>query len=109
MAKQWVVLFDTLGVDTLIPWDDLKGDDMLAVLSGRKPKDHVGQRVNMMIMRAKANHQRFPEVWAYDTEDDFTYEDMREMWTDSPQVVADSVRERGTNLFKYAKEKSVIV
>jgi len=109
MAKQWVVLFDTLGVDTLIPWDDLKADDMLAVLSGRKPRDHVGQRINMMIMRAKANHQRFPEVWAYDTSDDFEYEDMRNMWEESPQGIADLVREKGTNLFKYAKEKSVIV
>jgi hypothetical protein len=63
----------------------------------------------MMIMRAKANHQRFPEVWAYDTAEDYDYEDMRSMWEGSPQVVADLVREKGTNLFKYAKEKSVIV
>jgi hypothetical protein len=109
MAKQWIVLFDTLGVDTLIPWDDLKGDDMLAVLSGKKPRDHGGQRVNMMIMRARVNHQRFPEVWAYDTAEDYDYEEMRSMWESSPQVVADLVREKGSNLFKYTREKSVII
>jgi hypothetical protein len=109
MAKQWVVLFDTLGVDTLIPWDDLKSDDMLAVLSGKNPARKGNKHVNMMVLRAKANHQRFPEVWAYDTAEDYEYEDMRKMWEDMPQVVADSVREKGTNLFKYAKEKSVIV
>lgn len=109
MAKQWVVLFDCLGVDTLLPWDDLKGEDMLTVLSGKKPKDRVGQRVSMMVMRAKANHQRFPEVWAYDTAEDYAYEEMREIWEDAPQPVADMVRARGTNLFKYAKEKSVII
>ncbi len=109
MAKQWIVLFDTLGVDTLIPWDELKGDDMIAVLSGKKPKNNGNQRVNIMILRAKANHQRFPEVWAYDTADDFEYEEMRKMWEETPQQIADLVREKGTNLFKYAREKSVIV
>ena len=109
MAKQWVVLFDCLGVDTLLPWDDLKGEDMLTVLSGKKPKDRVGQRVSLMVLRAQANHQRFPEVWAYDTAEDYEYEEMRKMWEASPQVVADSVRDRGTNLFKYAKEKAIIV
>lgn len=109
MAKQWVVLFDTLGVDTLIPWDDFKSDDMISVLSGKKPSKKGNQRVSMMILRAKANHQRFPEVWAYDTAEDYEYEDMRSMWEETPQMVADLVREKGTNLFKYAKEKSVIV
>lgn len=109
MAKQWIVLFDTLGVDTLVPWDDLKGDDVLAILSGKRPSKKGNQHVNMMVLRAKANHQRFPEVWAYDTAEDYEYEDMRKIWTDSPQMVADLVRAKGTNLFKYAKEKSVIV
>lgn len=109
MAKQWIVLFDTLGVDTLIPWDDLKSDDMLSILSGKKPGKKGNHQVNMMILRAKANHQRFPEVWAYDTSEDYAYEEMRDIWEGSPQMIADLVREKGTNLFKYAREKSVIV
>ncbi len=109
MAKQWVVLFDTLGLDVLVPWDDLKGDDMLAILSGKNPAKKGNKHVNMMIARAQANHQRYPEVWAYDTSEDYDYEEMRQIWTDSPQHVADLVREKGTNLFKYTKEKLVIV
>jgi hypothetical protein len=110
MAKQWVVLFDTLGVDTLLPWDDLKREDMmLTVLSGKKPKDRVGQRVSLMVIQAQANHQRFPEVWAYDTAEDYEYENMRKMWEDAPQPVADMVRAKGTNLFRHTKEKSVII
>jgi hypothetical protein len=109
MAKQWVVLFDTLGIDTLIPWDDLKSDDMMAVLAGKVARKKGNYHVNMMIIRAKANHQRFPEVWAYDTAENYEYEDMRKMWEEMPQTVADMVREKGTNLFKYAKEKAIIV
>lgn len=109
MAKQWVVLFDTLGVDTLIPWDDLKSDDMVAVLSGKNPARKGNKHVNVMVLRAQANHQRFPEVWAYDTAEDYEYEDMRKIWEEMPQAVADMVREKGTNLFKHTKEKAIIV
>lgn len=109
MAHQWVVLFDTLGVDTLVPWDDLKQDDMLDALSGRRPKNHLNQRVSMMILRAQANMQRWPEVWAYDTTEDYEETFMRQMWQDSPQGMANVVREKGTNLFRHSRPKEVIV
>lgn len=109
MARQWVVLFDTLGVDTLIPWDDLKAEDMLAVLAGKKPKDSINKRINMMVIRAQANIQRWPEVWAYDTATDYDYDHMRKMWEEMPQSLADLVRTKGTNLFKHHREKAIIV
>jgi hypothetical protein len=109
MARQWVVLFDTLGVDTLLPWDELKGDDMLDILSGKKPKNRLNGRISMMIMRAQANMQRWPEVWAYDTADDIDEPDMREMWQTTPQVLADLVRQKGTNLFRHQRQKEIIV
>ncbi len=78
MARQWIVLFDTLGVDILLPWDDLKGEDMLTVLAGKKPKDSINKRINMMVIRAQANMQRWPEVWAYDTSEDYEEPVMRQ-------------------------------
>jgi len=109
MARQWVVLFDTLGVDTLIPWDDLKGDNILDVLSGKKPKENLSKRISMMIIRAQANIQRWPEIWAYDTSEDWSYEEMRRQWESAPQATADTVREHGTNLFRHQRQKEVIV
>jgi hypothetical protein len=109
MARQWIVLFDTLGVDTLIPWDEIKQDAMLDVLAGRKPKGYLDKRVNMMVLRAQANMQRWPEVWAYDTAEDYEYEEMRKIWEGAPQSVADAVRDRGTNLFRHQRQKEVIV
>lgn len=109
MARQWVVLFDTLGVDVLIPWDDLKSEDMLTVLAGKKPKDSINKRINMMVLRAQANMQRWPEVWAYDTAEDYEYEEMRKMWEATPQSIADAVRAKGTNLFRHQRQKEIIV
>lgn len=109
MAHQWVVLFDTLGVDTLVPWDDLKQDDILEMLSGRKPKHRLNNRISIMITRARANQQRWPEVWAYDTLDDIEEPVMREMWHDAPQGMADLVRSKGTCLYRTSRPKEVIV
>lgn len=109
MARQWVVMFDTLGVDTLIPWDDLKGEDMLTVLAGKKPKDSLNKRISLVVLRAKANMQRWPEVWAYDTSEDYEEPFMRQMWEDSPQHMADLVRKKGINLFKHQRPKEIIV
>lgn len=109
MARQWVVLFDTLGVDTLVPWDDLKQEAMLATLSGKQPKDRLNTQINMMIVRARANEQRWPEVWAYDTSEDYEVDFMRKMWEDMPQGMADMVRDKGTNLYRQSRPKEVIV
>lgn len=109
MARQWVVLFDTLGVDTLVPWDDLKQEAMLEKLAGRRPKERLNLQISMMITRAQANEQRWPEVWAYDTSEDYDVDFMREMWNDMPQGMADVVREKGTNLYRRSRPKEVIV
>lgn len=109
MAKQWVVLFDTLGVDTLVPWDDLKQEAMLETLAGKKPKNRLNTQINMMIVRAQANVQRWPEVWAYDTSEDYDHETMSQAWQDNPQGLADLVREKGTNLYRLSRPKDIIV
>ncbi len=109
MAQQWIVLFDSLGMDTLLPLDDLRQDDMIAILSGEQPVGGWNTRVIMMVHRARANQQRRAEVWAYDTADDFTEPDMREMWQDAPQGMADLVRDKGTCLYRASRPKEVIV
>lgn len=109
MATQWIVLFDSQGVDALLPWSDLKADDMLEILSGRPSKEKSFNRINMMIVRARANPQRFPEVWAYDTDFDVEVDGMRQLWEDNPQYMADLVRSKGTALYRTSRPDSVIV
>jgi len=108
MARQWVVLFDTLGVDTLLPWDDLKGENMLAVLAGKKSKN-LNNQVAIAVLRAQSNPQRFPEVWAYSTIEDYDVEEMRKLWRKIPQSLADLVRAKGTNLFRDQRQKEIII
>jgi hypothetical protein len=100
MCKQWCVLFDNEGLDTLVPWGELAADRMLTKLSGSEMSSANPQHiVSRMMLRARFNLQRFPEVWTYQTDEDIEYEDMRSLWEDSPQYMADLIREKGDQLF----------
>ena len=114
MSTQWVVLFDIEGVDTLVPWGELAQDRMMATLSGEDAgkvasPNHI---VSRMMLRARFNGQRHPEVWAYNTQEDIAYDEMRGLWEDNPQYMADLVRSKGEQLYgdkPGTKRKPVIV
>jgi hypothetical protein len=112
MSTQWVVLFDNEGVDTLVPWGELAQEQMLATLSGEKPPSSPNHIVSRMMLRARFNQHRHPEVWGYNTEEDIAYDDMRDLWEDNPQYMADLVRSKGEQFFgdkPGTKRKQVIV
>lgn len=108
MSKQFVVMFDRTGVDTLIPCDEMKTREMLEWLGGKPHKSELAYHVNIALMRARYNPHRSPEVWVYETEDDFEESEMRGMWDESPQGMADLVRKKGKCLFKSPRDKQLI-
>ena len=100
MSQKWVAMFDCKGIDVLIPCDRLMTEEMMRWMGGEKYESELCRHVNNAILRAKFNHQRFPEVWVYDTEEDIPEDTMRKMWEDDPKGLAKSVREKGRCLFK---------
>jgi hypothetical protein len=99
----YLAYFDTLGFECVIDlssyekkamWDTLKG-----VPIERLP-------VGTMILRAKANPQRFPEIWTFQSELDL--EEILCYTKDMPQAMADTIREHGTKVFVTPKQKEVI-
>jgi hypothetical protein len=62
--------------------------------------------VGLLIMRAKANPQRFPEIWTFQSEVDI--DTLIQYSNDTPQELADLIREHGTRVFVTHKEKAVI-
>lgn len=100
MSQKWVAMFDCKGIDVLIPCDQLMAEEMMRWMGGEKFHSQLNTHVQMAILRARANHQRFPEVWVYDTEEDIPEDRMRKMWEDDPKTLARCVREKGKCLFK---------
>jgi hypothetical protein len=113
MSTQWVVLFDNEGLDSLLPWGELAQDRILEKLSGGEMKAENPQHiVSRLMLRARFNQQRSPEVWTYETDNDIMYDEMRSLWESNPQYMADLIREKGEQLYgdkPGTKRKQVIV
>ena len=64
--------------------------------------------LDMMILRARVNSQRHYEIYAFDSE--LSEQDIRETFEDSPQVMADAIRNVGYKFYSdRATKKAVIV
>ena len=98
MSTQWVVLFDNEGLDTLVPYGDMVEEQVMSKLAGNEMSREAQHTISRIMLRARFNEQRHPEVWCYSTADDIEYQDMRDAWENNPQYMADLVRKSGEQL-----------
>ena len=63
--------------------------------------------LDMMILRARVNSQRHYEIYAFDSE--LSEEDIRETFEDSPQVMADAIRNVGHKFYSDRADKKTQV
>jgi hypothetical protein len=100
----YIAYWDSLGFESIIDLTDHDKQAMWAELKGEKPKRL--QAVPYLIMRAKANPQRFPEIWTFQSVVDIST--LIKYSNDTPQELADLIREHGTKVFVTHREKEVI-
>ena len=98
MSTQWIVLFDNEGLDTLVPYSDMVEEQVMSKLAGGKMNRDAQHTISRIMLRARFNEQRHPEVWCYSTAEDMEYKDMRDLWEASPQYMADLIRKSGQQL-----------
>jgi hypothetical protein len=100
----YMAYFDTLGFEWLFDISDYEKKKFWAALKGDIKVDMPIPRY--AILRAQANPQRFPEIWAF--ESDISKDELEEYARDNPQVLADAIRNCGQNVFKTHKPETVI-
>ena len=105
MSHTYVLSWDMYGLEACINVSDIEKRKVWEALSstsdnpnsGRDPS--VGSIVNTLMLRAKFNHQRHYEIYAIDTEENVSDQDLREMFEQDPQGSADLIRKRGRELY----------
>ena len=102
--KIYLAYFDTLGFECVLDLTSYDKKAMWAALSDKTIPNEIP--LHQMIMRAKFNPQRFPEIWTFQSELDL--EEILCYTRDVPQAMADAIRENGTKVFTTPKEKVVI-
>ena len=100
----YMCYFDTVGFEWIFNVTEYEKKKFWAVLKGDTKVDFPIPR--HAILRARANPQRFPEIWAFESE--MTKQELDEIAEESPQVLADAVRRCGQNVFKTHKDETVI-
>lgn len=103
-AHLYLAYFDTLGFETVMDITDYDKKAMWASLGNKEIPNEIP--LHQMIMRAKFNPQRFPEIWTFQSELDL--ESILRYTTDMPQQMADLIREHGSKVFAIPKQKEVI-
>lgn len=78
-------------------WGVLSSEDLQD--PGNPVERNLNQVVTAILMRARVNSQRHYEVYTVQTDATITADDMKQMFEDSPQAMADLVRERGKKLW----------
>lgn len=101
----FLTMWDCLGFETIIDvtereqkavWDKLQGKD-----------SEVSIPFNAMMLRARFNPQRNPEIYSFRSDVDL--ETLIEMSKSCPQELVNKIRKHGKKLFGEIKQKDVIV
>jgi hypothetical protein len=103
MTNIYLAYFDTLGFECVLDLSKHEKKAMWDTLKGQEPEKFP---IGFMIMRAKANPQRFPEIWTFQSELDL--EEIMCYTRDEPQAMADAIRENGSKVFVTPKQKELI-
>ena len=89
-------------------WGVLSSEDLHD--PGNPVERNLNQIVTAILLRARVNSQRHYEVYTVQTDATITADDMKQMFEDNPQAMADLVRERGTRLWSdRLKTNSVVI
>lgn len=103
-AKIYLAYWDCLGFECIL---DLTGFDKRAMWASLADKPIPNEiPLHAMIMRAKVNPQRFPEIWTFQSEVD--KKQLLEYTVSMPQQLAELIREHGNKVFVTHREKEII-
>jgi hypothetical protein len=103
-SRLYLAYFDSLGFECVLDLTDYDRKAMWASLSDKKIPNEIP--LHQMLMRAKFNPQRFPEIWTFHSEVDINT--IIKYTKDMPQEMADLIREHGTKVYVTTKSKEVI-
>lgn len=109
MSKEriFIAYWDCLGFECIVDCTTWERQTLLNEIAG---KDLKPAPVNLyaMMMRARFNPQRNPEIWSFTTTDDITESELKDIAEEDPQHLVNLIREKGKCLYSLPKQKAVI-
>ena len=98
-THQYVAYFDNLGFECIIDITSSERHQLMQAIKGEEPTPAFN--INAMMLRARFNPQRSPEIWIFESE--ISQSTFRELAQEQPQMLADLIRSHGTAVFVTSK------
>lgn len=110
MEHKFVVMWCNEGLEAVVDITQIERQQLLRSLSsGNGPSNGDFQFLNHMMMRARMNTQRHYEIYLITAVDGITKEDITEMFDNSPQTSAETIREIGKELYSDRATKKPLI
>lgn len=102
---EFLITWDTAGVEAIVPIGEWREANIAAKLSGQDEPHNIGSTYNALLLRARFNGHRSPQVWGVNVDDSITEADLRSL---PEQELVNLVKAHGVKFFGGRKEKSAI-
>ena len=109
MTKErlFIAYWDCLGFETIVDCTTWESQTLLNEIAGKELKP-APINLHAMMMRARFNPQRGPEIWSFTTTEEINESELKEIAQENPQHLVDLIRERGKCLYRSVTPKQVI-
>ena len=107
-TRTYIAYWDCLGFEAIVDVSKWERESLMNRIAG-KELSPPPVNLKLLLLRAQANPQRFPEVWTFNTVDEFKQEDLWEIAKSEPQVLVDSIRNLGKCLYKSQKHENAVI
>lgn len=107
-SETFVISWDQYGLDGLVNTTAIERDITWSTLQNKSPQHNNISVVQAMLLRARVNSQRHYEVYAIEVSEEITEDDLKSMFEEQPQAMADLIRDRGRCLFSNRRKENDI-
>ncbi len=97
MNHNFLVMWCNEGLECVIDLTEDEKNRTWSVLKGKPPVSQLPS-LRHLILRAKFNMQRAYEIYTVEATEGISADDISHMFENSPQMAADTIRERGNCL-----------
>ena len=102
-TNAYLVYWCSEGLESVVPitqYEPIDVENTFRILNNEEPvRNPMNGIIQMMMMRGRFNNQKHYELYAIDCDKHITKEDLEQMFEDSPQAAADTIRDRGVKLY----------
>jgi hypothetical protein len=95
----FLLSWDCQGLEAVINVTEYEKETAWSMLQDQPVKSNLGSIVQRLLLRARYNSQRHYEIYTVAMDDSITEQDVRDMFYNNPQGMADLIRVRGNQVF----------